>query len=186
MKLESVIIIRQRLVLFAAIFIVVSLIAAPWIIEVVEAACSKSCVYTYDYKGVPKMQCQQTGTGSDCSTTRWNCMSSTTSVIACNPCGNCHESTKTYTSKTPEVHKLAFPKYQVLLKAGEKLSWGDGRTLMAEKDGTLTVINKDGKPLGKLPAGSSILKGTSGKPEMVFLSGEPVVLLTPEKPISLR
>ncbi len=176
MKPEIAIAHGLKRALFTTIFAVVSLIAVFWVIEVAEAACSKSCVYTYDYKGVPKMQCQQTGTGSDCSTTRWNCMSSTTSVIACDPCGACHAPKKTYTLKAPEVHKLAFPKYQVLLKAGDKIAWGDGGTLVAEKDGTLKEFDKYGKPLWVLPAGSMILKGSSGKPELVFLSGEPVVL----------
>ena len=162
-------------VLVAAIVAVVSLIAASWIIDDAEAAC-KSCVYTLDYKGVPQMRCQQAGTGSDCDTTRWNCMRSTTSVIACDPCGSCHTPKKTYTSKTPRVHKAEFPKFQVLLKSGEKIKWSNGGTLVAEKDGALTEFNKDGKPLWQFPAGSMILRGRSGKPEMCLLSGEPVVL----------
>ena len=137
-----------------------------------SAACSRSCVYIIDSNGREQTACQTSGSGSNCDESRWDCRFSGT----CNPCGFCHSADRTYTIKTPKVHAAEFPKFEVRLAAGQKIAWGEGGTLMAEKDGTLTEVNAAGKPVRRFLSGFMLLRTAKSTPELIFLTAPPVTL----------
>ena len=137
------------------------------------AACFRSCVYIIDSNGREQTVCQTSGSGSSCDESRWDCRFSGT----CNPCGFCHKADRTYTAKAPKVHAAEFPKFEMRLTTGQKIAWGDGGALVAEKDGTLTEVDAAGKPLRKFPSGSMLLRSASGTTaELTFLKDPPVTL----------
>jgi hypothetical protein len=86
-----------------------------------------------------------------------------------------------------DAHKTELPKFEWRLAAGDKISWGDGGALVAEKDGTLTQLDKAGKPLLRFPVGFRILRTkTSTGPELILVPGEPVVVSNPAAALSAQ
>ncbi|MCI0433089.1 MAG: hypothetical protein L0271_05485 [Gemmatimonadetes bacterium] len=113
------------------------------------------------------------GSGN-CSEERWDCRSSQRPCISC---GSCHGVLSKDASRVVEVHKVELPKFQWRMAAGDKIPWGDGGALVAEKDGSFTELDAEGKPVWRIPAGSIVLRGrTTGRPEVILLSAVPITI----------
>lgn len=117
-------------------------------------------------------------------TSSWLCgPPGTGGLRACGFCGFCHTGGQDRQKEvfTSDKHlKDYYPRFRLSLSEAQKLSWGQTGGYLTSRRGKLEYYLKDGTLNAVTPPGSLILKDRSGRPFIVFMSGEPT--LQPKRP----